>query len=181
MLAVNHASFLMCLWLTVHSLKGIHQSIIEVNWLWTPSIFLLGDGSVSNWVQSCSCICLLSADRFLSLVSLDLITMGSFFEEINEFKTQTVGKWSLVSFMRMLLVYTPHKFWLTIMLSISVALVFVMWVGLVIVGIRPKSKLFWTKSFIAWCLSAFRKSRLWSSPIMMPFGFSFFIAHISEL
>ena len=66
-------------------------------------------------------------------------------------------------------------------LSINVADEYVILVGRVIVGTKPKSRLLCMKSFVVVCLSAFKKSRLWSSPMMIPLGLSFFIAHSREL
>ena len=119
------------------------------------SIFVLGDKSVRSSDQSCSVNCRFSTEMFRVLVSLDLITIGSVFDEIKELKMHTIGSWLLVSLTSIL-----HMFWFTMILSIKVADTFVILVGLVIVGINPKSKLHWMKSFVVLCQSAFKKSRL---------------------
>ena len=109
-LAVSQGSFLICLCLIDHSLKGIQWSIISPNVECIFSMFLLGDGSDKSSDQSWSVSCLFNALTFFVLVSLDLTTIGSFLDKFSDSKTHTVGKWSLVSFMSILLTKEPHKF-----------------------------------------------------------------------
>ena len=107
---------------------------------------------------------------FLGLVSLDVIAIGPFSDMIREGIVHTVGRWSLMSFIKTLLEYLPHKFWLTIILSIRVADECVILVGLIIVGTSPKSRLLWINSLVSVCSADFKKSILWSSPIMIVLG-----------
>ena len=75
----------------------------------------------------------------------------------------------------------PHsKFssqvWLINILSISVAVLLVIQVGLVIVGTRPSDRLVERNLSVGACFVDFNRSRLWSSPITIPL-FSLFSGH----
>ena len=58
------------------------------------------------------------------------------------------------------------RFLLSNMLSIKVALVLLILVGLVIVGNKFRSKMHSRNSRVLGCLDCLSKSKLWSSPIM---------------
>ena len=143
---VSHGSRQRHLWLRYLVHSGIHLLIVSVKMFVKVSKLSLQDSLFVTSLQSITENCFCRAFIFFGLVSLEVIITGSFLAETIDGIIQAVGKWSLISLMSTLLVNEPHRFWLTIMLSISVAELCV-----ILVGMRPKSKLLCKNSFVTVC------------------------------
>ena len=104
--------------------------------------------TISNWVSTLPCssskLSLLVRSFFraincFGLVSLEVISTLLFGEGFTPSKIVTVGRWSLISSIMILLVIFPVSKESTNILSINVALVCVILVGFVITGNRSQS------------------------------------------
>ena len=116
----------------------------------------------------------LRAFIFLVHVSLAVICTGTRLLSLRFFIDTILGRWSLISFTSMPLLYFSSHDWLMKILSISLAVLFVMLVGRVIVGTRFSDKLAFKKFSVETWLLDFNKSMLWSEPIIMPLLSLFF-------
>ena len=119
----------------------------------------------------------LRAFIFLVRVSLVVIWTGTRLLSFRFFIDRILGRWSLISFKSTPLLYFSSHDWLMKVLSIRVAVLFVMRMGWFIVGIRFNDKLAFKKFSVGAWLLDFNKSMLWSEPIIMPL-LSLFSVHI---
>ena len=145
---------------TLYVLTGVKCSTSATRLLCKFVILLLGELSSIISDQSIWFRLSLSALMFLVLVSLDVIWIGSFLLVLRPFIDTMLGKWSL-----MLSTRIPHsKFssqvWLINMLSISVAVLLVIRVGLVIVGTRPSDRLAKMNLSVGACFVDFKQVQI---------------------
>ena len=97
----------------------------------------------------------LRAFIFLVRVSLDVIWTGTRLFSLRFFIETILGRWSLISFTSMPLLYFSSHDWLMKILSINVAVLFVMRVGRVIVGTRFNDRLAFKKFFCRSMITGF--------------------------
>ena len=119
----------------------------------------------------------LRAFIFLVHVSLVVIRTGTRLLNFRFLIDTILGRWSLISFTSRPLLYFLSHDWLMKMLSIRVAVLFVMRVERVIVGTRFNDKFAFKKFSVGAWLLDFNKSMLWSEPIIMPLLSLFFSSH----
>ena len=119
----------------------------------------------------------LRAFIFVAHVSLVVIRTGTCLLNFRFFIDTILGRWSLISFTSTPLLYFSSHDWLMKMLSIRVAVLFVMRVGQVIVITRFNDKFAFKKFSVGAWLLDFNKSMLWSEPIIMPLLSLFFSSH----
>ena len=100
----------------------------------------------------------------LSFIFLVIIVGFCLFSRKGPLKDTKLGRWSLISLSNILLSRLPCQFLLMKVLSIRVAVLLVICVGLVMQGNRFNSRLDSMKCWVSLWLWDLRKSRLWSRP-----------------
>ena len=144
-------------------------STSSVTFSWSFIIFLFSAFFSNNSDHLTEIRLFCSALTFLGLVSLEVTRTGSFLLSFKFFKDTTLGRWSLTSPLSKL----PSHDWLMKILSINVAVLFVILVGLVIIGTRFNERFAVKNLSVRACFDDLSRSKLWSRPIIIPF-WSFF-------